>query len=214
MALTELIDPRFFAFLIVFAVLIVTPGPDTAMVIRSALAGGWRASLFTSVGIGVGTVVWVAAALLGVALIIQRSPLAFTLLQLAGGAYLIYLGARSLIGAVRRGHERVAQAASPTSLNDAHAFRLGLVSNLLNAKSGPFFLTVLPQFIAPGDPPVRWLLMLAAYEVMMLLWLGAYGLAVTRVAAAFTGSGFRRTLEAITGLVLIAFGARLLIEPR
>ncbi len=101
MSPVDLLDQRFYAFLLVFALLIVTPGPDTAMVIRSALAAGWRGSSFTALGVGVGTVAWVGAALLGVAVIIQSSPVAFTVLRIAGGAYLAYLGTRSVLEALR-----------------------------------------------------------------------------------------------------------------
>lgn len=214
--LAELIDQRFVTFLAVFAVLIVTPGPDTAMVIRSALSGGWRASSFTALGIGVGTIAWAAAAVLGVAVVIKGSPIAFTILQLGGAAYLAYLGARSLVGALRSstGHVVAAGTDGRECLTEGRAFRQGLVSNLLNAKTGPFFLTVMPQFIEPGDPASRWFAMLLAYEVTLLAWLNLYGYVVSRAARALVGDAMRRALEALTGLVLISFGLRLVLERR
>jgi threonine/homoserine/homoserine lactone efflux protein len=209
-----ILDQRFLAFLLVFALLIVTPGPDTAMVIRSALAGGRRASSFTALGIGIATIAWVAAALLGVAVIIQRSPLAFAVLRLAGGGYLAYLGARSLTSALRDARGVVEPSDERAGLDDRSAFTQGLMSNLLNAKTGWFFLTVLPQFVEPTDPAQRWVLMLLAYELMLLVWLNLYGYVVSRAARTFMGTAFRRTLQGITGLVLIGLGARLLLEQR
>jgi threonine/homoserine/homoserine lactone efflux protein len=214
--LAELIDQRFVTFLAVFALLIVTPGPDTAMVIRSALSGGWRAASFTALGIGVGTIAWAAAAVLGVAVVIKGSPIAFTILQLGGAVYLAYLGARSLVGALRSNTGQVVTAgpAGRQSHAEGRAFRQGLASNLLNAKTGPFFLTVMPQFVEPGDPASRWFAMLLAYEVMLLAWLNLYGYVVSRAARAFVGDAMRRALEALTGLVLISFGLRLVLERR
>lgn len=214
--LAELMDPRFVGFLVVFAVLIITPGPDTAMVIRSALSGGWRASSFTALGIAVGTIAWATAAVLGVAVVIKGSPIAFTILQLTGAAYLAYLGFRSLLSASRPviAQGAAAGTAHRHALEDGQAFRQGLISNLLNAKTGPFFLTVMPQFIEPGDPAARWIAMLLAYEVMVLIWLNLYGYLVSRAARAFVGDTMRRVLEALTGLVLIGFGLRLVLERR
>ena len=82
----ELIDPRFAAFVGVSAFLIVTPGPDMALVTRNALAGGRRAAAFTAVGVGLGILAWAVAAVLGVAELLDRSVIAFTVLKLAVSA--------------------------------------------------------------------------------------------------------------------------------
>src|SRR6202521_3946936 len=90
------LDGRLAAFGLLSALLIVTPGPDTALIMRNALAGGPRASTFSAVGVSVGTLAWVLAATLGVGVLLERSSVAFTVLKLAGAAYLCYLGVRSL----------------------------------------------------------------------------------------------------------------------
>ena len=128
----------------------MTPGPDTALTIRNALAGGVRAAFLTAVGVGLGTLFWAAAAVVGVALILSTSPLALWAFRTAGAGYIAYLGVRSLMNAraLRTSTEPVVLRALPAGA----AFRQGLISNLLNAKTGIFFLTVLPQFVRGGDP--------------------------------------------------------------
>src|SRR6185436_6977128 len=86
------LDARFAAWIAVAIVLIVTPGPDTALIIRNALRGGARSASLSAIGIGAGSSIWAAASVLGVAFLLESSDLAFTVLKYAGAAYLIYLG--------------------------------------------------------------------------------------------------------------------------
>jgi threonine/homoserine/homoserine lactone efflux protein len=94
-------DGRFAAWIAVALVLIVTPGPDTALIIRNALRSGARAASLSAVGVGLGSAVWATASVVGVAALLESSDLAFTAFKLAGAAYLIYLGLRSLAGTFR-----------------------------------------------------------------------------------------------------------------
>src|SRR2546430_2357576 len=99
----DLIDARFATYLVVSALLIVTPGPDMALVMRNALSSGRGAAWFTAVGVGLGILGWAVASAIGVGALLERSVIAFTLLKLAGAAYLGYLGLRSLLGTFRAG---------------------------------------------------------------------------------------------------------------
>jgi threonine/homoserine/homoserine lactone efflux protein len=207
------LDARFGAFVLLSALLIVTPGPDTALIIRNALAAGPRASTFTAIGVAVGILAWAVAATLGVGVLLERSSVAFTILKLAGAAYLCYMGARSLL---RSRHEADAIALRPRQgvLGDGDALRQGLLSNLLNPKTGAFFVTVMPQFLVAGDSPLRLVLMVAAFESMLLVWLTGYGHVISRLGASGPGVRIRRTMSRITALVLIGLGARLALERR
>lgn len=238
-----LVDPRFAAYVAVSTLLIVTPGPDTALVTRNALVAGRRAASATTAGIGLGSVVWAAASVLGVAVLLERSATAFTLFKVAGAAYLCFLGLRGLLAGVRVSHGRsappratplpatdngrsavapdglaVAQGGSadlsPMRLDNRSAFRQGLTSNLLNPKAGAIFATVLPQFIQPGDSQVRLGLMLLAYEAILFAWLNLYGALVSRAGRSRAGARVRAFLERATGAVLIALGIRLAFEQR
>ncbi len=205
-------DGRLAAFVAVSALLIVTPGPDTALIIRNALGAGPRAATLAAVGVATGTLAWVAAAAFGVGLLLEESSVAFTLLKLAGAGYLIYVGVRSLLG----GHAAQEPHVVPRrgGVTDAGAYRQGLLSNLLNPKTGAFFVTVMPQFLSAGDSPVRLVAMTAAFEAMLLVWLIAYGHAVSRAGRSRAGTRVRQAVGRLTGVVLIGLGARLAFERR
>ncbi len=91
------VDARLLAWVALSALLIATPGPDTALIIRNALAAGPRASTMSALGVAVGTLIWVTASAVGIGVLLERSSTAFTILKLAGAAYLCYLGLRSLL---------------------------------------------------------------------------------------------------------------------
>lgn len=206
------IDGRLVAFVLLSALLIATPGPDTALIIRNALGSGPRASTLTAFGVATGILAWAAAATLGVGVLLERSSTAFTVLKLAGAAYLCYLGVRSLLS--RANDDTRAVTPERVLMGDRTAFGQGLLSNLLNPKTGAFFVTVMPQFMVPGDSPVRLVVMVAAFEVMLLAWLIAYGHVVSRLGRSAFGAGVRRLMTRVTGLVLIGLGARLALERR
>jgi threonine/homoserine/homoserine lactone efflux protein len=203
------LDARFAAYVVVMALLIFTPGPDTALVIRNALGSGARAATATAFGIGLGSLVWALASLLGVALLLQTSATAFTVLKLAGAAYLAYLGIRTLLAG-----RRSDPAAAAVPLGDRAAFQQGVLGNLLNPKAAAIFVTVLPQFITAGDSPLRLLLMIAAYEAILIPWLSLYGKVVSRVGQSRAGTQVREWLNRVTGVVLIGLGVRLAFERR
>ncbi len=208
-----LFDPRFAAFVVVAALLIVTPGPDMALVARNALAGGGRAGAFTALGVGLGILGWAAAAALGVANLLDRSAVAFAILKVAGAAYLVLLGVRALIGGGSAASDDAA-AADGRRIGGRQALRQGAFGNLLNPKAGVIFVSILPQFVAPGDSALRLLAMLVAFEVMIVAWLIGYGALIGRLARSRLGAAVRRLLERATGVVLIGLGVRLAVERR
>src|SRR6266581_962385 len=119
------LDARFGAYLAVAALLIVTPGPDTALVIRNALFAGRRAASFTTLGIGVGSIIWALASVLGIAVLLEESVVAFTVFKFAGAAYLGYLGLRSLIASFQGSKQPgvTTHATQKTHLGKLIAFR-------------------------------------------------------------------------------------------
>lgn len=195
-------DARFGAFLLVAALLIVTPGPDTALLIRNGLRGGLRAASLTALGVTAGILAWGTAAAAGLAALLAAWTWAAEALRVASAVLLVALGARSLWAALARGG-----AAAPDAPRTGHAFLQGLLNNLLNPKAGAVFLGVVPQFMRPGDPPARLAAMVLAFGLMVCLWLHLYGLALARVRG-HLGPRFRRGADAVTGTVLIALGIR------
>ena len=206
------LDGRLIAWVALSALLIATPGPDTALIIRNALTAGPRASTMSALGVAVGILAWAIAATLGVGVLLERSSTAFTILKLAGAVYLCYLGLRSLLSRAPATDD--AAATRKSNLGDRTAWGQGLFSNLLNPKTGAFFVTVMPQFIVPGDPTMRLVVMVAAFEVMLLAWLIAYGHVVSRLGRSGVGTRVRQVMTRLTGIVLIGLGARLAFERR
>jgi threonine/homoserine/homoserine lactone efflux protein len=210
------VDARFLAFCAVVTLLIVTPGPDTALVVRNALRSGRRAASLSALGTGLGSAVWAAASLLGVAVLLQTSAIAFTAFKLAGAAYLGYLGVRSLVASFRGEQPAGSPGAPPPRrpLRDRVALGQGLLNNLLNPKAGAIFVTVFPQFVVPGDAPLRMLAMLGVFELVLLAWLNLYGFVLGGAGATALGMRLRRSLECVTGAVMIGLGLRLALERR
>jgi threonine/homoserine/homoserine lactone efflux protein len=194
------------AFIGVAAVVIVTPGQDTALTIRNTLAGGRAAGFRTAAGVVAGQAVWAVAASLGVAALIVASEPAFVALKFAGAAYLVVLGGQALVAAVRgRAHDGEAVAAGGREL------RQGLLSNLGNPKMAVFFTSLLPQF-GGSFPALLGLGLL--FCAMTLAWLCAYAGVVARAGDALRRPRVRRTLDALTGGVLVALGVRLATATR
>ena len=136
-------DAQVLAFCGVALVLAMTPGPDMALILRNTLRGGRAAGMRTVVGTSVGLVGWGLATALGVAAVLAASATVFTVLKIAGGIYLVYLGIQTL-RSLRRGIE----PQSHMHQRQGSAFRQGLLTNLLNPKLAVVFTTLLPQFIS------------------------------------------------------------------
>ena len=201
-------------FVALAIVVIVTPGPDTALTIRNTLVGGRPAGVATAVGVALGQATWSVATGIGVAALLVAAEPAFMALKLAGAAYLIYLGVQSLWSAFRgRPHPTVDRPVA--RVRTGTALRQGILSNLTNPKMAVFFPSLLPQFVAEDGPPFVPLLALGIlFCVITLAWLTGYAFAVARAGDVLRRSAVRRTIEAVTGVVLVAFGVRVAVGSR
>jgi RhtB (resistance to homoserine/threonine) family protein len=203
------------AFLAVSALVICMPGPDTALTVRNVLAAGRRGGIYTAAGVATGQLVWTIAVSVGVAGVLAASAPAFLALKLIGAAYLIYLGVQSLRAAWNRGVDTPAAGSPRLSMTPARAFRSGLISNLANPKMAAFFLSLLPQFLPAQEGNIQGSLLLGAvFCLMTFAWLTAYSIVVDRARRLLSRQRIRRTLDAVTGGVLIAFGMRLALAQR
>ena len=214
-------DATFLTFLTISAVVIATPGPDTALTVRNALLGGRRAGIFTAAGIAVGQVAWSVATSLGLIAVLLASEPVFQALKLAGAAYLVYLGAQSLRAALRGRAPADARLAGAggARLGTFTAWRQGLISNLANPKMAVFFASVLPQFAPAGHGMLSALLALGlVFAVMTLSWLTLYAVTVARTGqllrASRAGRAVERAIDGAAGLALIGLGVRVAVEER
>ena len=190
-------------FVLLAAVVICTPGPDTALTIRNTLLGGRANGLRTAQGVAVGQALWTLAASAGIAALVAASQPVFTAVRIIGATYLVWLGLQALAAALRgRRHEKRLRGS-------AAGFRQGLLSNLANPKMAVFFTSLLPQF---GTGFGELLALGLVFSTMTLAWLSAYALVVARTKRLPVHGRVRRPLDAVMAFTLIAFGVRLAAE--
>ncbi|TDC94220.1 LysE family translocator [Actinomadura sp. 7K507] len=193
------------------ALLTITPGVDTMLVLRSTVAGGRRTGVLASAGVITGLMCWALTSAVGLTALLAASRIAFDALRIAGACYLLWLGGRALWNARRRSQDISESAETQTS--SVAAFRTGLTSNLLNPKVGVFYMSLLPQFI-PDGASVFWTSMLfaAIHAAEGLLWLALVVGAATAARRALTRPAVKRRLQQLTGVAFIGFGLRLAID--
>jgi threonine/homoserine/homoserine lactone efflux protein len=208
-------------FALAAALIVLLPGPDTLVMLRSLLRGGRSRGLATAGGILCGLTVWVTGAALGLSALLQASHIGYDVLRIAGAVYLIWLGVSSL--ALRRQREEPDPAGAAEAPNTrgvgrrgllGTGFTAGLLTDLLNPKVGVFFVSFLPGFV-PSGASVGWttLLLGAIFITETGLYCGLLIVLASRVTAWMNRPRTRRRLDAVTGSVLIAFGLRLALEP-
>jgi RhtB (resistance to homoserine/threonine) family protein len=204
-------------FLTIAAVLTVTPGADMALVTKNVITRGRAAAFMTILGICLGCLIHATLSGLGLSVILSRSAALFEVVKLAGAVYLIYIGVGSLRSALR-GERAPGSISEPKEISGERrlrSFTEGLFTNLLNPKVALFYLTFLPQFIAPGEPVLRKSILLALIHVGMgLVWLTIFISLLQALSGVFSRSSVRRKLEAVTGGLLIAFGLKLAVAKR
>lgn len=220
-------DGQLTAFTAVAAGMVTMPGADFAVVVRNALDSR-RAGVATAFGVAGGLLVHTALAVAGLAAVLVAVPALFGAVQLLGGGYLLYLGARALIVAFHRPAATsdadadgtpaaeatpadAGQSAAP--LGTARSLRQGFLANALNPKAPVLFLSLLPQFVPAGQPALPRTLLLAAVVVAMaLVWFPAVALLVDRLGTWLRRPRVARALQATTGALLTVLGGVLLAE--
>jgi threonine/homoserine/homoserine lactone efflux protein len=204
------------AFLGIAALLIVTPGQDTALTIRNTLLRGRGGGVATALGVVTGQAVWTIAASAGVAAVLVASEPAFVALKVAGTAYLALLGVQALRDAIRPGGGAHAAPRLPDAAAGGRwrSYRSGVISNLGNPKMAVFFVSLLPQFAGTRASFTALLALGALFCSMTLVWLSAYATAIARAGDLLRRGRVRRALDAVTGIALIAFGVRLATAQR
>jgi threonine/homoserine/homoserine lactone efflux protein len=208
----------FFAFLGVSLIVIVTPGPDTAITIRNTLFGGRAGGIFTALGIATGLTIWAIATSAGiVALLVASEPL-FLAVKYAGAAYLVFLGMQALREAIWPvGDAKGLALAGSFSqrLSPRAAFRQGLISDLGNPKIAVFFASLLPQFVPSGAATFSAFLLLGiVFALITLGWLSLYATLVAKAGDFLRRPRIRRAIEGVTGTLLVGLGIRLASEQR
>lgn len=206
-------DTQIYTFCALAAILTVTPGADTMIVLKNTLRGGRTSGWVTAAGISSGLLVHASASALGLTVVLARSAAAFDIVKTAGAIYLIWLGIRAL-----RENDHAPAADDETGLrtHPGHrSFLEGFLSNVLNPKVAVFYLALLPQFIGPDDPVLAMSLTLASVHIAMgLVWLGVIATAVARSRRLLARPSVKRWMTRISGTVLVGLGLRLAFARR
>lgn len=194
----------FVLFLITSLALLVTPGPAVLYIVARSIDQGRGAGIVSALGVGVGTIVHVVAAALGISALLVSSALAFTVVKYLGALYLIYLGLQKLL-------ERTpaADAATPPPQKLSHIFNQGVIVNLLNPKVALFFFAFLPQFVDParGAVALQMLLLGGLFVLLGIISDSLYALLAGTVGQWLRGSRlFLRGQRYFAGGVYIALG--------
>ncbi len=207
---------NFEAFLVAITILTLTPGLDTALVIRNSSRGGFTDGATTSLGICLGLFVHAGFSALGISAILAQSAELFNAVKLIGAAYLIYLGLSSLKTVMASGGDGSGSALSElVSSSKKRSLREGFLSNVLNPKAAVFYLAFLPQFINPeGSVVLQSLLMASIHFLIAMVWQCGLAGALTRAKSLLQSARFMRWMEATTGLVLVGLGLKLIFEEQ
>ena len=201
-------------FLVGSIVVTVVPGADMALITRQVVTRGRAAAQRTVLGNLSGLVVHASALAVGLSALLVASATAYTVVKVAGAAYLVFLGVQSLLQArrTRAGTDTTAPDLAPKR---GSPFLQGLISTVLNPKPALFFVSYLPQFVDRDGPVTRQVLFLAAIHIVVgLVWLTVYASLVSRAHAAITRPSVKARLERVTGAILIALGIRVAIAHR
>ncbi|MET3509889.1 LysE family translocator [Plantibacter flavus] len=201
------------SFALVVGLLTITPGLDTALVLRTAAFTGKRRAWGVIAGIQVGTLVWGALTAIGVTALLTASEVAYDALRLAGAAYLVWIGGRMVRTALRSKRSIAPDARDTESSGGVvSGFVQGLTTNLLNPKMGAFYLALLPQFIPSHAPQLAWGMALTSVHVILgSVWLTTLVLTAQVFRQWLNRRAVATTLDVVAGTAITGFGIRLAV---
>ncbi|EHH2450701.1 LysE family translocator [Vibrio vulnificus] len=204
---------NFEAFLIAITILTLTPGLDTALVIRNTTRAGLQDGCMTSLGICCGLFVHALFSAIGISAILAQSGELFQLVKMTGAAYLIWLGFSSLKSLMTSGAGLSVVQMAQQSYDAKRSLREGFLSNVLNPKTAVFYLAFLPQFVNPeGSPLLQSMTMAGIHFVIAMVWQCGLAGALNSAKNLLKNTQFMKWMEGATGAVLVALGIKLLVE--
>lgn len=198
------------AFSVAAVLLTITPGLDTALILRTATVEGRNQAVRAALGISVGCLVWGVAVAFGLGALIAVSELAYDVLKYCGAAYLSWLGINMLL------RPRTQMAVSSTSAGtSSNWFLKGVFGNALNPKVGIFYVSFLPQFIPSGHDPVTWTFALVSIHMAIGFTWSLMLIGITRpLSSLLQKETVIRWLDRTTGIIFLAFAAKLAFSRR
>lgn len=200
-------------FVLMCILLILLPGPDTAIATKNTVTVGRLGGLKTALGTCCALLIHTFAAVLGLSAIIVKSALLFTIFKYVGAVYLIYLGIKTLWSLKKKETTANVETNTKNTFKNRSCFKQGFLTNLLNPKVAVFFLTFLPQFVHTGsDTFIPFLLMGITYTILTAVWFLLYIYLINQISVFMKKPKTQHMIEGITGTVLIGFGIKLALE--
>ena len=198
------------AFVGAASILTITPGLDTALVLRSAAAGGSKRAAYAAVGIALGCLIWGAAVAIGLGALLAASRLAYTMLRWAGAGYLLWSGFKFI---AHPREEFDTRANGSQEVSSVSFLKQGMLTNILNPKVGVFYITFLPQFVPPSANVALFSFLLATIHVLLgLIWFAVLVSATLPMGRLLRQPRFVKAMDRIAGMVFIGFGAKLALS--
>ncbi|WP_110928527.1 LysE family translocator [Bacillus massiliglaciei] len=203
---------NFYVFVLMCILLIILPGPDTAIATKNTLASGKSGGFKTTLGTCCALLIHTSAAVLGLSAIIVKSALLFSIFKYVGAVYLIYLGVKTL-WSLRKKETAAAIEHPKSQFSHTSCFKQGFLTNILNPKVAVFFLTFLPQFVNPGSETfIPFLMMGITYTALTAIWFLLYIFLLNQIRSFMKKPKTQNMIEGITGTILIGFGIKLALE--
>ena len=202
------IDPTLLGgFIVVAVAIIVSPGPDTIVILRHALTGGRGTGLAAVSGVQLGLLVHTALAVVGISLLVASSPVLFQGLTVIGAVYLAWLGIQSL-----RGVGGLEVETGPAPAGAARACREAALCNILNPKVILWFLALLPNFVNPeaGDVTAQLIALSALLIALNILWQALMALAADGVRRWLGRPETMHAVNRVSGVILLGMAALML----
>lgn len=204
---------NYYLFVIMSILLIMLPGPDTAITTKNTLAVGRAGGIKTLIGTCIALQIHTMAAVVGLSAIIVKSALLFSVFKYVGAVYLGYLGIKTLWALWKNKAAQATEKAGQSKYVSKSCFKQGFLSNILNPKVAVFFLTFFPQFVDSGSNTfLPFLLMGLTYTILTLVWFLLYVFLLDQISVFMKRPKTQMVIEGITGSVLIAFGIKLALE--
>ncbi|MED4205324.1 LysE family translocator [Neobacillus mesonae] len=204
---------HFYPFIVLCILLIILPGPDTAIATKNTLTVGKTGGLKTLFGTCCALLIHTTAAVIGLSALIVKSALLFSILKYVGAVYLGYLGFKTLWSLRKKEASDVLETAPILEEGQMNCFRQGFLTNLLNPKVAVFFLTFLPQFVDHGQEPLLpFLIMGLTYTLLTLIWFIPYIYLINQISAFMKRPTTEKAVQGLTGIALLGFGIKLAFE--
>jgi len=203
--------PAILTVALIHLLCVISPGPDFIMTIRNSLVYSRRSGFYSSIGLGLGIMVHVTYCLAGIALIISRSVLLFSIIKYVGAAYLLYIGIKSI--RAKPSHDTAAvEKHQRADLTKSQALRMGFITNVTNPKVTLFFLSLFTLVIHPGTPLAVKVIMGSEMVLATILWFSVVTVVASHRLVRNRVGKIQHYLERFMGGILILFSLKVATE--